>query len=246
MRVTMKNFVQWVAPTLLMAALLWPAAAIAEPRKAEALSPVSFRSEGRQARRTGKRGCRRGRPAIARAEREQRDSLANLGKDSKIFDEGFFPITQDTLDVTDPRMAAGTDAWFIAAQRAFPTDHDIVGLIVPFVDADPIALNVDATENIDSYLPAVAFGPDLGLFFVVWEDFEAVDRNIYGAFVNESGEKVSDSFPVAETVDEEFSPSVVYAGLGDFLVFLRRRGRHQPGDRHLCHLCHARECRGER
>jgi MYXO-CTERM domain-containing protein len=214
------TFSIWMAAALVTVALLGAAEA-AEPRKPASLSPVTFRAEtAKDALETKRILSASDRHALIRGEL-RREGVANMGAIGKAFAEGDFLITDDTLDITNPRMAVGSDAWFIAAQWTFSeTDRDIVGLLIPFEETAPIvSLNIDATPEVDSFLPAVAFGPEIGLYLVVWEDFDGTVSNIYGAFVDENGAKASDSFLVIGTQEEEFSPTVAYAGEGDFVVF---------------------------
>ncbi|MFP4502439.1 MAG: cohesin domain-containing protein [Candidatus Hydrogenedentota bacterium] len=148
-----------------------------------------------------------------------RHAVRSMPTQEKAFSEGDFLLTEDPLDVNYPAMTAGEDAYFVVAEWTYEeNDRDVTGFIVPLDEEAPlVSVHVDGSTA-DSFAPAVAYAPDLGLYLVVWEDFEGAVSNIYGAFVNRAGEKASESFIVAGTEDEEFAPAVAYTGLGDFVV----------------------------
>lgn len=205
--------------TTVVAAFLLLSSAQAEQRAPESLHPAVFRPASkagappRPVPDAPPRATAPGRGPAARA------AFPNLPNPGKAFAEGDFLLTDDPLDVANPVMTAGTDAHFVVAEWNYAeNDRDIVGIVIPWDPAAPlIVVNIDPHTS-DAFAPAVAFAPDLGLYLVVWEDFEGTVSNIYGAFIDEAGRKVSESFVIVDTQDEEFAPAVAYTGFGDFVV----------------------------
>lgn len=197
------------------------AAAFAAPRDESALRAATFRSTDAKA--AGKTllpsidGAVRGAVKDSVALRRRAAHDADAVKD---FAGSDFLITDDTRHVTGAEMAPGAAGYIVAAEWEWaPDDRDIVAVVVPLDPEAPlIGVSVDSSYA-DSFAPDVAYAPDLGVFLIVWEDFEGQNSNIYGALVSEAGEKLSDSFLIAGLNDEEFAPAVAYTGFGDFVVF---------------------------
>lgn len=193
----------------------FPATVPAGPRHPENLKSAVFRTAVEKAKTDGGRAVTLPAETLGLARR----ATAHAGDIAKDFAGPDFLITEDPKNVTGTRMAAGATGYLAVAEWEWAAnDHDIAGLFIPLDAAAPIvSWSIDATAA-DSFAPVAAYAPDLGLFLVVWEDYEGVQSNIYGAVVNESGQTVTPSFSVVATGDEEFAPAVAYAGLGDFVV----------------------------
>jgi len=197
------------------------ATAIAAPRDESTLRPATFR--GADAKSAGKTvapnidGAVRGAAEDSAVPRRRAAHDADAAKD---FSGSDFLITDDPRHVTGAEMAAGAAGYVMAAEWEWsPEDRDIVAVVVPLDPEAPlIGVSVD-TATADSFAPDIAYAPDLGVFLIVWEDFEGQNSNIYGALVSETGENLSESFLIAGLNDEEFAPAVTYTGFGDFVVF---------------------------